>query len=373
MIDRRGTGSDKWDKYKGTDIIPMWVADMDFACADEIKHALNEHVAHGVFGYTVATDELTEVVKGWLKKRYGWAIESEWLVWTPGLVPALNVMCRCVGDVGDEVITFVPVYPPFLSAPGNAQKKLVTSRLKLDNGRYVFDVADLEKKITDRTRVLILCSPHNPVGRAFEKDELEKIARICAERDVVICSDEVHCDLILDEKEHVPTAMLGGDIAERTVTLMAASKTFNVAGLSCAFAVISNEELRRNFMHNTKHIVGEVNALGYTATLAAFRDCEYWRGELLDYLRGNRDIVYDFVNDEIDELSMCHVEATYLAWLDCRGIGVIEPASFFERAGVGLSDGRYFDGEGFLRLNFGCPRKRLLQGLERMKKALKAR
>jgi cystathionine beta-lyase len=368
--ERRATASLKWDKYRDQDVIPMWVADMDFRSPPAVIKALQQRVAYGVFGYTVTPPELNDVVVVMLKNLYGWQIEPEWLVWVPGLVTGLNVVCRAVGEVGDEVMTAVPVYPPFLTAPGNFRRNLVKVPLEGKNNRWQFDFDRLERSITAKTRVFILCNPHNPVGRVYTRDELKTLAAICKKHDIVICSDEIHCGLILDtDKPHIPAASLDPETAARTITLMAASKTFNLPGLGCAFAVIAEENLRRRFKEAMAGIVPRVNALGYTASRVAFEDCGDWHAALLEYLRGNRDIVQAAVRG-MPHLSMAPVEATYLAWIDMRAAGLKNPAAFFEGAGVGLQDGIEFDGPGFVRLNFGCPRSLLEKALQRMAVAL---
>jgi len=375
ILDRRNTTSLKWDRYKGRDVLPLWVADMDFQAPPPVLEVLHRRVDHGVFGYSVPGEELVHAVVNRLQGRYGWSIRPSWIVWLPGLVPALNVACRAYGDDGDEVLTFTPVYPPFLSAPGFSRKKLREIPLRRENNRFTFDVERFEREISNRSSLFLLCSPHNPVGRRFSRQELQSVAELCLRHNIVVCSDEVHCDLILDGGEHVPTAALSEDIADNTVTLMSASKTFNLPGLNCAFAVIPNDRLRKGFINNRKEVIPSTNVMGYTATLAAFRDCEDWRNELIDYLRGNRDIVYEFVNEQIPRLSMDSIEATYLAWIDARELKVTDPVRFFESVkggGVGLSDGRNFHGQGYVRLNFGCPRKTLLEALERMKRAVKS-
>ncbi len=365
-VDRRGTNSLKWDLYKGTDIIPLWVADMDFRVSPAIAQALRAHVDHGVFGYTLVPDKLVDVVVERLAARYGWKIERDWIVWLPGLVTGINVACRAVGDTGDDVLTTTPIYPPFLTAPGNASRTLTTVPLTERKDGWGIDFDRLEEAITPRTRLLLLCSPHNPTGRVFTRDELTTLAQICDRHDIVICSDEIHCELVLDtDQGHIPTAALQPDVEQRAITLMAPSKTFNIPGLGCSFAVIADEPLRRRFLRAMKGIVPHVNALGYTAALAAYRDSEGWHWALLDYLRGNRDVVERAIS-ALPNLSMHHVEATYLAWIDARRIGMENPAAAFEERGVGLSDGKPFGAEGFVRLNFGCTRSLLQEALRRM-------
>ena len=368
--DRRNTGSLKWDKYKSDEIIPMWIADMDFQAPPAILESLHENVEHGIFGYAVPRNELVEAIISRLDAKYQWKIQPSWIVWLPGLVPALNVACRAFGNDRDEVLTFTPIYPPFLSAPRRSKKKLKTIPLRREGGLFTFDTERLKGEISSRSKLLLLCNPHNPVGRRYDREEIKKVAEICLKHNIIICSDEIHCDLILDGKEHVPTATLGREISANTITLMSPGKTFNIPGLNCAFAVIPNEDLRRSFVRNSEGIVPNTNALGYTACLAAYRDCEEWRTALIDYLRENRNIVYKFINEEIPRLSMDNVEATYLAWIDARDLGTADPALFFEQAGVALSDGKHFQGEGYVRLNFGCPRKTLSKALDLMKRAV---
>jgi cystathionine beta-lyase len=369
-VDRRDTGSMKWDKYKGKDIIPLWVADMDFCSPPSVIEALHQRIAHGVFGYTIPSESLNAIVVQMLQADYGWAIEPQWLVWLPGLVTGLNVACRAVGEDNDGVMTAVPVYPPFLTAPVNSRRHLVKVPLQEEENQWTFDFDRLESAITDDTRLFLLCNPHNPVGRIFTREELTELVMICEKHDIVICSDEIHCGLLLDQdKAHLPTATLGQEVAQRTITLMSPSKTFNLPGLGCAFAVISNEKLRRQFIKAASGIVPLVNALGFVAAEAAYRNCARWHTELLEYLRGNRDTVARAVG-KMPLLSSAPPEATYLAWIDLRSADLPDPVRFFEDAGVGLQDGVEFDGAGFVRLNFGCQRPLLEEALDRMKSAM---
>ena len=370
LLERHGTSSMKWDKYKSPEIIPMWLADMDFRSPPQIIRAIEERTAHGIFGYTLPPRELNLLIVSMLEESYNWSIDPEWLVWLPGLVSGLNICCRTVGRRGDDVMTAVPVYPPFLSAPAFCRRNLIRVPLKEDSGRWQFDFERLEQMITPKTRMFILCSPHNPVGRVFSRSELAELASICDRHDITICSDEIHCGLVLDkDKEHIPTATLSPEIANRTITLMAPSKTFNTPGLGCAFAVISNQKLREQFKGAMAGIVPRPNALGYAATFAAFSECGDWHAALLNYLRDNLETVNSAIQ-QMPYLEISPVEATYLAWIDMRSSGLENPVKFFEAAGVGLQDGIEFDGPGFARLNFGCPRKLLEKGLNRMKTAL---
>jgi cysteine-S-conjugate beta-lyase len=369
-MDRSGTASHKWDRYEGKDVIPLWVADMDFRSAPAITEALGERVCHGVFGYTDPPGSLFDAVRASIRDEYGWEVSPEWVVWLPGLVSGLNVLCRAVGAAGDAVVTFTPIYPPFLSAPVFAERTVVKVPLSFEGDRWRPDLEALERALGPRSKLLLLCSPHNPVGRVWSEAELAGLATLALEHDLVIGSDEVHAGLVLDEdKPHVPIASLSPEIAARTVTLMAPSKTFNTPGLGCSFAVISDPELRLAFYGAMAGIVPHVNLFGFVAAEAAYRKGLPWRRELLTYLRGNRDLVESSIG-AIPGLHTTHVEATYLAWIDARDTGIADPAGFFEKAGVGLSDGADFDGPGFVRLNFGCRRALLAEGLERMRRAL---
>ncbi|HHP7235800.1 MAG TPA: MalY/PatB family protein [Desulfobacterales bacterium] len=371
VIDRRATASVKWDKYGGADVLPLWVAELDFTSPPAVIDALKVRVDHGIFGYTHPPSELVEEVRRMLEVKYRWPVEPEWIVWLPGLVAGLNVTCRAVGGDGDAVITTVPVYPPFLTAPELSRRRKITIPMVCIYDHWQFDRHAFEQALTPDTRLFLFCHPYNPLGRAFGRSELEEIAEICLRHDIVICSDEIHCDLILDPtRVHIPTASLHSEIADRTITLMAPSKTFNIPGLGCSFAVISNANLRKRFKQAMEGIVPHVNLLGFTAALAAYRHGEPWRLALLEYLRENKAQVMASVG-RMPGLKTTEVEATFLAWIDARDTGIQQPAKFFEKAGVGLSDGAEFGGAGFVRLNFGCPRLILDEALNRMETALR--
>jgi cystathionine beta-lyase len=367
IIDRSNTGSEKWNKYKGRDILPLWVADMDFRSPPALIKALHERVEHGVFGYTYPEQPLIDTVLAALVRDYNWQIEEDWLVWLPGLVCGLNVLCRAIGEPGDDVLTFIPVYPPFMTAPVLTGRTVSKVPLQLKNGRWEPDFAALEQAITPRTRLLTICNPHNPVGRAWNRDELLHFADIAERHDLVIGSDDIHSELILDQDiRHIPIASISPEIARRTITLLAPSKTYNIPGLGCSIAVISDPTLRNRFKKAMGRLVPHLNLFAYVAAESVYRDGEPWRAALLDYLRENRDLVEREIA-ALPGLSITHVEATYLAWIDARGLGIENPAHFFERAGVGLSDGADFGAPGFVRLNFGCPRQLLKEALNRMK------
>ena len=379
-IERRGSDSIKWSRYAGRDVIPMWVADMDFAAPPAVLQAMRERIDHCVFGYAAPWPSLVDAVRDHLRQEYDWRIDAEWIVWVPGLVAAANVACRAVGEVSDGVFTVTPVYPPFLITPELSSRKLLTSPLRQNENRWELDFAAIDA-LLGQTKLWLLCHPHNPVGRAWDENELRDIARLAQRHDVIVCSDEIHCGLVLNEEQrHQPFAALSEDVAQRSITLMAPSKTFNIPGLYSAFAVIPNVQLRKNFTDVMAGIMPHINTLGLVAMEAAYRDCADWHRELLAYLRGNARRVEQAIG-AMPGVKMAPVEATYLAWIDCRALcaahGIANPQVFFEAAGVGLSHGADFglgaDYAGFVRLNFGCPRSSLEEGLRRMAAALNDR
>ncbi len=370
IIDRRDTASEKWEKYRDSEILPMWVADTDFMSPPAVIEALQQRISHGVFGYTQTPAELNRLVIERMQRLYGWTINADWLVWLPGLVCGLNLSCRSIGVDGDSVLAPKPVYPPFMTAPRLSSRQLITVPMQQQGARWTLDLDALDAAITPDSRLLLFCNPHNPGGTCYRRAELERLAAIAQRHDLVVCSDEIHCDLILEPGvEHVPLASLHSDIQARTITLMAPSKTYNIAGLGCSFAIIPDPDLRKAFSRVRKGIVPDVNLLGYTAALAAYRDGDAWNRRQLDYLRGNRDYLVREINS-IPGLRMEPVEATYLAWIDVSAAKLDNPAHFFEQAGVGMSPGRDFGDDRYMRLNFGCPRGLLEEAVRRIRSAL---
>ena len=372
--ERAGSDSIKWRRYAGHDVIPMWVADMDFAAPPAVLEALHTRIDHGVFGYADPWPSVAEAVIDGIARDHAWQIKPEWLVWLPGVVTGFNVAVRAVGQPGDGVFTATPVYPPFLHAPGNFEQRLVTTPLLQHGTRWEWDWSRTEAAMADGVRLFMLCNPHNPVGRVFDRDELGRIAALAERHDLVICSDEIHCGLVLDPaKPHIPIASLDESVAKRTITLMAPSKTWNIPALYCAFAIIPDAGLRARYKRAMAGIVPHVNVLGLAATEVAYRDCGPWREALIGTLRANAARVVDVIN-RLPGLATTPVEATYLAWIDCREFlaarGIANAAAFFEAAGVGLSDGKDFGLPGFVRLNFGCPPARLEEGLARIRRAV---
>lgn len=374
LPDRRESTSLKWRVYP-PDVLPMWVADMDFRSPEAVLQALQKELNLGVFGYPDGSADLKDVIVKRLANLYHWEIRPEDIVLISGVVTGLNLVAHLFSRIGGEALVQTPIYPPFLSAPGNAGLKRVdVEMLRQPDGRYEIDFEAFEAAISDQTRVFMLCNPHNPVGRVYRKDELERLAEICLRHKILICSDEIHCDLIFSESRHLPIATLQPEIAQNTITLMAPSKTFNIPGLECSFAVIPNPELRERFEKAGEGMNSWVNLMGLVAGKAAYESGQDWLSDLMAYLQGNRDYLFDFVNRKLPGVKMAKPEGTYLAWLDCREAGIQgSPYDFFlQNAKVALNDGRAFGkgAEGFVRLNFGCPRAMLAEALQRMKQAL---
>ena len=371
-IDRTGTSSQKWDKYKGRDIIPMWVADSDFISPEPVKKALIERIEHGIFGYTNTPDELNALFIDRMARLYNWQVSEEELIWLPGLVTGLNLACRASKPNSDEsisVATPTPIYPPFKSAPALSSCKVLTVPMRENAGRYVIDFSALEQ-VTEEIDLLLFCNPHNPGGTIYREDELKRLGELAIQYDFIICSDEIHCDLLLEPAaKHIPLASISPEIAARTITLMAPSKTWNIAGLGCSVAVIQNSDIRQRFQQIRKGIVPDVNLLGYTAAIAAYRDGDEWNQQQCHYLKENRDLALERINS-MPGLSLNSFAATYLAWIDCSKANLEDPHAFFEQAGVGLSPGRDFGDPNFVRMNLGCTRATLTAALDRMERVL---
>ncbi len=380
LLDRRATESVKWRAYPG-DVLPLWVADMDFMSPEPVRRALRAAAEHGVFGYPrglhgggVDVPEFGQTIIDRLRVRYAWDVELQDIVFLPGVVVGLNVMCNMFRAQGGSIMVQPPVYTPILEAPLNAGLTRTEALLaRQPDGAYAVDWDQFTATLRDDTRAFILCNPHNPVGRVYRRDELEHMAELCLARNVLICSDEIHGDLIYRDAQHRPLASLDPEIAQRTITFFAPSKTFNLPGLQASVVIIQNPELRQRVQAARQDLVPWVNLMGMTAMQAAYREGQAWLDELLVYLEANRNFVYDFVRSELPGLSLAKPEGTYLAWIDCRGANLENPYEFFlNKAKVALSDGTIYGtgGQGFVRLNFGCPRATLEEALQRMKQAL---
>ncbi len=368
---RYNTNSLKYDRYADSDILPMWVADMDFSVAREITEAIRARLEHDVFGYSyIAPASLNDLIVERMRRLYQWTIRPEWLVWIPGVVPGVNIACRSYGDSETQVLSPAVVYPHIPEAPLLNDRRLLRVPMTRQNRRWLMDLAWLAGQPDIDNSMLLLCNPHNPGGSVYTRDELGALAEIAESHNMLIVSDEVHCDLILEaDIRHLPIASLNASIEQRSITLMAASKTFNLAGLGCSFAIIPNQRLRQHFKQASKGIVSHVNVFGFTATQAAYEYGEKWHRQLLEYLCGNRDYLIAEIN-QIRGLKLDPIQATYLAWIDVSELGLDDPHRFFEEAGVGMSPGRDFGDNGFMRLNFGCSLATLKEAVLRIRNAV---
>ncbi len=370
VVDRAGTWSSRWERYAGGDVIALWVADTDFRAPDCVLEAMAARLGHGVLGYTAPPQELREAIAARMLRLYRWRIEPDWIVILPGVVPGLHLAARHLVRPDEHVLVPTPIYHHFKRAVELAPRAHDDVPLTLQAGRWVFDEARLAAAVRPNTRLLFLCNPQNPGGTIFTRDELGRLARLAEQHDLIICSDEIHADLLLDAgKPHVPIAALAPEVSRRTVTLASPNKTYNFPGAGCAWAIVEDAALRRAFAADHHATVHDPSVFGYVAALAAYRDGEPWLAAQLDYLRGNRDRVQRAVA-QMQGLAMAHVEATYLAWIDARGLGAADPHAHFLKHGVALSPGAQFGAPGYVRLNFGTQRARLDAALARMASAV---
>ncbi len=385
IIERRGTGSLKWSLYS-EDVLPLWVADMDFPVPEPIIKVLRAKVEHGIFGYEFQSNELSETVAARMEKLYGWQISPEAVVAIPGVISGFNLAARSICEPGAGILVQPPVYPPFLKVHENIGLVLQSASLAMTAEgsflRYTIDFEAVERAVNSsgsKTGMFLLCSPHNPTGQVYPRQDLHRIAEICLKNNIFICSDEIHCELLLGGVRHSPIATLSPDIADRTINLFSPSKTFNVPGLYCAFAIITNPDLLMRFKKAFECMTLNLNNLGMAAAQVAFSGaCDDWLAELRVYLTANRDFLVDYVQNEFKGIKTTIPDATYLAWLDCNDLvksGKISGSPhkyFLHQAKVALNEGLEFGpgGEGFVRLNFGCPRATLIEALERMKAAI---
>ena len=368
-IDRRGTSSEKWDRYAGRDVLPLWVADMDLPTAPFVLNAVRERLEHPILGYTAPPARMAEAFVAWLQRRYRWRVHEDWLVWIPGVVPGFNVAARAVATGGCDLIIPAPVYGPILKVPANVGLRGVVSPLALNQGRWEMDVDDLAAKMSSATAAILFCNPQNPTGRVYEGDELAAVAELALRNDAVVISDEIHCAIVLDEtKRHVPIASLGPEIAARSISLFAPTKAFNFPGLNAAVAVIPDQGLRDRYELAGTGLISVHSPLAFAALTAAFEDESPWLNEQNAFLARNARRLEAAVAD-IDGIRTTTVEGTYLAWLDVSALGLSDAAAAFEEHGLGLHAGEEFGGPGFLRFNFGCPRSTLEQAIGRLAKA----
>ena len=369
-VDRAGTWSSRWERYGGRDVIPLWVADTDFRAPDCVLEAIQARLRHGVLGYTAPPAELRAAIAERMQRLYGWRIEPGWIVFLPGVVPGLHLAARRLVPPDGHVLVPTPIYHHFKRAVELAPRAHDDVPLALHAGRWVFDEDRLAAAVRPGSRLLYLCNPQNPGGTIFTRSELERLAALAERHDLVICSDEIHADLLLDAgKPHVPIASLAPEVSRRTVTLASPNKTFNFPGAGCAWAIIEDPALRTAFAADHHATVHDASLFGYVAALAAYRQGDAWLAAQLDYLRGNRDLVERRVA-AMPGLEMAHVEATYLAWIDARATGLGDAHAHLLEHGVALSPGTQFGAPGYVRLNFGTQRARLAEALARMASAL---
>ncbi|MGB8490901.1 MAG: PatB family C-S lyase [Bacteroidales bacterium] len=379
-VPREGTNSVKYDLRKevfGNEaVIPMWVADMDFRTPDFIIKALRDRLSHEVMGYSFRPPEYYQSITDWTFRRHNWKIENEWICFSPGIVPALNLCTLAFTRPGDSIIVQPPVYFPFFSAVENHGRTLVYNQLVEKDGRWTMDLDSLSRQITGNTRMLIISNPHNPVGRAWTEEELSALAEICLKKEILILSDEIHCDLVLPGFCHTPVARISDRIAEITVTCTAPSKTFNLAGLATSSVIISNPVLRKYFKSKVDHLhIGNGNIFGTVASVAAYSAGDEWLDDLIVYLNVNVDYVMKFCEELIPEITAVQPEATYMIWLDCRKFGMSgsELQNFFvNRASVGMNEGSAFGpgGEGFMRMNLATTFDTVRKAMEQIEKAV---
>lgn len=374
VIERRDTDSTKWSRY-GPDVLPLWVADMDFRAPEPVVAALRRRVEHGVFGYGFEPAELRGVIRDRMQQRFGWQVQPEDFLFVPGVIVGINLVARTFGKAGDGVLIQTPVYPPFFVVGKNNERVVQEAPLVRTTRGYEIDFERFEAAITPSTRLFLLCNPHNPVGRVFTRAELERLAEICLRHNLIICSDEIHEDFVYDGHSHVPIASLSPEVAARTITVMSPSKSYNIAGFHFAIVVAGNPELRGSLEATGAGLIpSRPGMMDFIAGLTAYQSGNDWLERIVSYLQGNRDFIASYVRDSLPGISIPDVEGTYLAWLDCREAGIEgSPYEFFlKQARVALQDGPSFgaSGEGFVRLNFGCPRSTLTEALERMRRAL---
>ncbi|OAA31711.1 cystathionine beta-lyase [Kosmotoga arenicorallina S304] len=382
IVDRRGTSSYKWDMleeiFGSDDLLPMWVADMDFRSPPALIEALTERAKHGVFGYTARNDGFYQSFIDWVKVRHDWDIKRKWIIASPGVVPSIAIAVQAFTKPGEKVLLQTPVYYPFFDVIKNNNRELAVNELRYSNGRYEMDFDSLEKEIDDKTKLLILCSPHNPVGRVWTKDELKTLGEICLRKGVIVLSDEIHSDIVYSGSKHTPFAKISEELSEISITCMAPSKTFNIAGLETSLTIVPNSKLRKVFENRLydQLFMRLGNIFGINATEMAYRHGKEWLDELLEYLERNRDYAVKYINENIPGIKPVKPEGTYLLWLDFRGLGMNDNEIrnlLLHRAKVALGHGPIFGkgGEGFQRLNFACPRTLLEKGLAKIEKAMR--
>ncbi|WP_333637995.1 MalY/PatB family protein [Tissierella praeacuta] len=374
IIDRKLSNSIKW--WESKDILPMWIADMDFKVADEILDAMKKTIDHGIIGYDDKPDSFYESIINWVKDRYNWEIKKEWLVFTPGVVPGLGISIKSFSKEGDKVIIQPPVYPPFYRVIENNNRRVVENSLIYKDNKYIMNIDDLEKNIDKDVKIAMICSPHNPVGRVWKKEELEVFGNLCLKNNIIMISDEIHCDLTFSDYKHIPLASISDEFANNTITFMAPSKTFNIAGLFASVAIIPNEKLRKLYNDTIENMeITHTNGFSIIGFEAAYKYGKNWLSQAIRYIEDNADFAVDYINKNIPEIKTYKPEGTFLMWLDFKSLGKTSEEInelLINKGKVQLNNGATFGtaGEGFFRLNIGCPREVLKEGLDRIKKAI---
>lgn len=382
ILDRRNTHSYKWDQserlFGSEDILPLWVADMDFESPPAIREALVARASQGSYGYTIRTEGYVNAITGWFARRHGWAIDPKWLTDTPGIVPALSLAVELFSEPNGQVILQSPVYYPFYDVIRMNGRETAISPLVINNGRYEMDYDNLEQFMKGGAKLMLLCSPHNPGGRVWERDELERLGELCLKYGVIVVSDEIHCDVVLAGHKHIPFASLSEQISDLTLTTLAPTKTFNLPGLQSSFVAISNAELKRKFDYRLKALsLHMMHYFNIDAVTAAYNEGEEWLDEMLVYIKGNVDFAIDYLNEHLPQVKPMRPDGTYLLWIDCRGLG-LDIAGLkdlmFNKAKVAFSEGSVFgtNGQGYLRVNLACPRSIVQEALERFCRAANA-
>lgn len=380
IIDRRNTNSVKIDALKevfgADDLIPLWVADMEFLSPPEITDALKKRVEHGIFGYYTPDDAYFKSIINWLENRHSWTVDKQDVIFVPGVVKGFAFAIDAFTNVGDKIIIQPPVYPPFKTTSEGLNRKIVNNPLIYDNGQYSMDFDNLREVAKTGCKMLILCNPQNPSGRIWSKDELSELAEICFDNQILVVSDEIHSDLVLRGNEHIPFATVSNKAAQNNITLMAPSKTFNIAGIVSSFAVVENEEIRKKYFNylNARQL-GDGTIFGYIAAEYAYEYGEEWLNQALEYIQENIDFVDDYLQKNIPQIKAVKPDASFLIWLDCRALNLSQPELeklFIQKAKLALNSGTMFgkEGKGFMRLNVGCPRITLEKALDNLKKAV---
>ena len=375
LINRRGTNSYKWDSAAKADVLPLWVADMDFRTAPAITEALSRRVSHGIFGYTRVPEAYYQAVTTWFSRRHGWHMRKEWMIYTSGVVPAISAIIKALARPGDKVLVQTPVYNCFFSSIRNNACEAACSPLLRTGDTYQMDFDDLERKAADpKVKIMLLCNPHNPAGRVWTREELTRMGEICLRHDVTVVADEIHCELVFPPYAYTPFASVSEEFQRRSVTCISPSKAFNIAGLQIANIVAEDDDMRQRIDRAINiNEVCDVNPFGVEATIAAYNEGEEWLTQLIDYLQGNYDYMRDFCAEHLPRFPLAKLEGTYLVWMDCSALRLpsetLEQA-LIEEAGLWLNAGAMYHSpqEGFMRWNIACPRTRLAEALERFRK-----